>query len=423
LQEISSADQRVQEGREQMTHEKTGGPNRIDYRLEGGITALKRLFVDNGSRISSAVVLMAVAAAACSAQNVTSAHSGTLHYFEGDVSVDNTPIQSKAGRFPEIKEQSVLRTAQGRAEVLLTPGVFLRVGESSALKMLDNRLVSTRVEIISGTVIVESDDPQMSIKDSPVTLIYGNYAIHLVKHGLVEISSAPTQMKVYKGEAVVEGTSAGAANEHAIVGEGRLLAFSAALRTDRFNDTERFNDKIGDDLYLWARDRSQSLSAANMSSALSLKSNGSGYGNGYGSGSGFGLGNWTGGWYFNPYFNAYTFVPAGGMLWNAWGYGFFSPATISSYYTPSNYWYGGGGARGTGSIGRPLSEVADSTGTHAAPLSSIRSGNSGGLPALGLPVRGGTAIGAGTGSSMGPSRTGFADAIGGHASTGGGHGY
>jgi hypothetical protein len=395
-------------------------------KTEGGITALKRFVVHNGSRISSALVLMAVSAAVCSAQNVTSAHSGTLHYFEGDVSVDNTPIQSKAGRFSEIKEQSVLHTAQGRAEVLLTPGVFLRVGENSALKMLDNRLVSTRVEILSGTVILESDDPQMSIKDSPVTLIYGNYAIQLVKHGLVEIRSDPSQIKVYKGEAVVDSTngdstSAGAANEHATVREGRLLPFSAALVT------ERFNDKIGDDLYLWARDRSQSLSAANMSSALSLNSNGSAYGNGYVGGSGSGPGNWTGGWYFNPYFNVYTFVPAGGTFWNPWGYGFFSPATISSYYTPSNYWYGGGGSRGAGSIGRPLTEVADSTRTQAAPLSSIRSGNSSGLPALGLPVRGGTAMGAGTGSSMGGSRTGFAGAIGGRTSagggTGGGHGH
>jgi hypothetical protein len=393
------------EGYEQMTEQKT----------EGGITALKRFVVHNGSRISSALVLMAVTAAVCSAQNVTSAHSGTLHYFEGEVSVDNTPIQSKAGRFSEIKQQNVLRTARGRAEVLLTPGVFLRVGENSALKMLDNRLVGTRVEILSGTVIVESDDPQMSIKDSPVTLIYGNYAIHLVKHGLVEISSDPSQMKVYQGEAVVDNTSAGAANEHATVREGRLLPFSAVLVT------ERFNDKIGDDLYLWARDRSQSLSAANMSSAFSLNSNG------YGSGSGSVPGNWTGGWYFNPYFNAYTFIPAGGTFWNPWGYGFFSPATIAGYYTPSNYWYGGGGARGEGSIGRPLTEVADSTRTQAAPLSSIRSGNSSGLPALGLPVRGGTAMGAGAGSSMGESRTGFAGAVGGHTSAGGatsgGHGH
>jgi hypothetical protein len=374
------------------------------------------------SRISSTVVLMAMTAAVCSAQSVTSAHSGTLHYFEGDVSIDGAQVQSKVGRFDEIKEQSILRTGQGRAEVLLTPGVFLRVGENSALRMLDNRLISTRVEIVSGNVIVEADDPQMTIKDSPVSLIYKDYEIRMVKHGLVEIGSDPAQMKVYKGEAVVNVTAGTTANDRATVKEGRQLAFSAALLT------ESFNDKVGDDLYLWARDRSQSISAANMSSARSLNpngfGNGYGYGSGYGSGYGYGtgvgsgLGGWNSGWYYNPYFNMFTFVPGGGTYWNAFGYGFFSPGTIYNYYTPSTYWYGGGGARGTGSIGRPLSGIATTSTTQRAPLSSLQPrGPSGGAAAVG---GGGAAVGNNTASM---ARSGFSSGGGGAhmSSSGGGH--
>src|SRR5580698_1224278 len=197
------------------------------------------------SLISSALVLMAMTAAISSAQSVTSAHSGTLHYFEGDISIDGTPVQSKVARFSDIKEQSVLSTGLGRAEVLLTPGVFLRVGENSSIKMLDNRLISTRVEIMSGNVIVESDDPQMSIKDSPVSLIYKDYEIRMVKHGLIEIGTDPAQMKVYGGEAIV--TTDTGANNRATVKEGRQLNFSVAL------PTESFNDKVGDDLFIWAR--------------------------------------------------------------------------------------------------------------------------------------------------------------------------
>jgi len=369
------------------------------------------------SRISSAVVLMAVTAAVCSAQSVTSAHSGTLHYFEGDVSIDGAAVQSKVGRFSEIKEQSVLRTTQGRAEVLLTPGVFLRVGENSAIKMLDNRLISTRVEIVSGTVIVEADDPQLTIKDSPVSLIYKDYEIRMVKHGLVEIGSDPAQMKVYKGEAVVS-----TANDRATVKEGRLLPFSAALLT------ESFNEKVGDDLYLWARDRSQSISAANMSSARSLNPNGygSGYSSGYGYGSGYGsgLGNWNGGWYFNPYFNMYTFVPAAGTFWNPWGYGFFSPGTIYSYYSPSTYWYGGGGARGTGSTGRPLSGISSPSTTQRAPLSSLQPRSPGGnaSASVGLPSRGTSVIGGGDSGFASASRGG-GSSTGGFNSSGGGGGH
>jgi hypothetical protein len=392
----------------------------------------KRFFMHKQSRISSVLVSMAMTVAVCSAQSVTSAHSGTLHYFEGDVAIDGAQVQSKVGRFSEIKEQSVLRTAQGRAEVLLTPGVFLRVGENSAIKMLDNRLISTRVELLSGTAMVESDDPLTSIKDSPVSLIYKDYEIRMVKHGLVEMSSDPAQMKVYKGEALVNTE-----NDRATVREGRLLPFSAALLT------ENFNDKVGDDLYLWTRDRSQSVSAANMSSARSLNpssgygsgfasgyGSGYGYGNGYGTGLGSGLGGgWNSGWYYNPYFDMYTFVPGAGTYWNAFGYGFFSPGTIYSFYSPSAYWYGGGGARGTGSIGRPLSGIVPSSGS-AAPLSSLQpKGPAGGSSTGGSPFRG-AAVSSGAasvaragfssaGSSAGHTSTGGSG--GGHASSGGGH--
>jgi hypothetical protein len=343
------------------------------------------------SRIPSAFILMAMTAVVGFAQSVTSAHSGTLHYFEGDISIDGTPVQTKAARFSEIKEQSVLSTGLGRAEVLLTPGVFLRIGENSAIKMLDNRLISTRVEIMSGNVMVESDDPQMSIKDSPVSLIYKDYEIRLVKHGLVEIGTDPAQMKVYNGEAVVGVTGGAGANNRATVKEGRLLSFSSALLT------ENFNAKVGDDLYIWARDRSQSVSAANMSSARSINSGG--YGNGFGSGAGYGLGSgygygsgygaglggWNSGWYYNPYFDMFTFVPGAGTYWNAFGYGFFSPSTIYNYYSPSSYWYGAGGARGTGSIGRPIEGVSSST-TNREPLSTLFSRTPrGGVSGVGSP--------------------------------------
>jgi len=41
-------------------------------------------------RFPSVAVLIAVTAAVCSAQSIVSARSGTLHYFEGDVSIDGT---------------------------------------------------------------------------------------------------------------------------------------------------------------------------------------------------------------------------------------------------------------------------------------------------------------------------------------------
>jgi len=302
-------------------------------------------------RFSAVAVLVVVSAAIGAAQSITSARSGTLHYFEGEVSIDGTSLTAKASKFPEIKEQGGLRTGKGRAEILLTPGVFLRVGEDSAIRMLDTRLISTRVDILSGSAVIESDDPQMSVKDAPVTLLYRDYEIHMVKFGLMEVTSDPAQLKVFRGEAVVS-----TADNRAAVREGRLLPFEVALKT------EKFNPKKGDDLYLWARDRSQNLSAANMSSARSISQ-----------GSCFvscanGAGSWNGGWYYNPNFDMITYVPISGVFWSPFGYGFFSPATIGDYYTPTGYRYNGGGALGDLTVRSPNGLTS-------------RSGNGSGQPA------------------------------------------
>ena len=376
-----------------------------------------------------------VAAALCPGQAITSAQSGTLHYFDGDVAIDGAAVQPQTSRFPAVKEQSVLSTRQGRAEVLLTPGVFLRIGENSSVKMLDNRLISTRVEVLSGNAIVESDDPQMSIKDSPVSIIYKDYEVRLVKHGLFEIGADDAALKVFKGEAVVTVIN-GEATDRATVREGRMLHFSVALLT------ENFDQKTGDDLYLWARDRSQSISAANMTSAHSLDPNSGGYGfggygfggyanSGYGYGAydplyggyGSGYGAWNGGWYFNPFLNMFTFVPASGAYWNAFGYGFFSPGMINAFYSPSNYWYGGGGARGNGSIGHPLDEIHNGSSPHLASISSLLPHNSGvGSPAASAGVLGSPGMGT---ASLRSSGVGSSGGFSGHASSfggGGGHG-
>ena len=61
-------------------------------------------------------------------------------------------------QFGEVKEKMVLRTAEGRAEVLLPPGVFLRMGETASFRMISNRLIDTRIELLTGSAVVEIDD-------------------------------------------------------------------------------------------------------------------------------------------------------------------------------------------------------------------------------------------------------------------------
>lgn len=79
-----------------------------------------------------------------SAQPVISAKSGTIAKAEGSVFLNNQPVADSITRFQDVKENGVVRTEDGRAEVLLPPGYFLRVGENSQMKLLSNRLIDTR---------------------------------------------------------------------------------------------------------------------------------------------------------------------------------------------------------------------------------------------------------------------------------------
>lgn len=353
--------------------------------------------------LKSAAVLIAVTAGISSAQTITSAHSGLLHYFDGSVSIDGKSIDYKPGKFSEIKENSTLSTAQGRAEVLLTPGVYLRLGENTSVKMLDNRLLSTRVEFLSGSVILESDDPEASVKDPAVTLVYKDYQFQALKYGVFEITSDPAQVKVYKGQ-----INASAGTVKTTVKDGKEVLLSAAL------PTEKFDDKQVDDLYLWARDRGAALSAANMASARSLSANGFSSSGLYSGMMYPGLGfnsAFSGGWYLNSLLGMYTYIPYGGAFWSPFGYGYFSPGTIYSFYQPGGYyWYGGGGARTTSFVPQPVAGgvVRTAAGIGAGAPVRLTSGHTN----ISVPV-----AGAGSGSIAAARGGGFSPAIA-HGGTG-----
>jgi hypothetical protein len=339
-------------------------------------------------QLLSATVLVVATSALCAGQSVTSAKSGTLHYFQGNVSIDGAEVRVKAGIFPDVRPGSVLRTEKGRAELLLTPGVFLRVGDNSAIRMLDANLEHTRVEVVSGSAMVESDDPRMSVKNAPVTLVNGETEIRMVKHGLVEVDADYGQVRVFRGEAEVS-----AGGNHVILKEGNDSVLSGDLRA------EKFDARAPDDLFIWSRDRSLDLTAANMYSAGAINAGPAG---GYSSGA-----PWGGGWYYNSFFDSFAYVPAAGMLYNPWGYGIYSPGSIFGYGGP--YF---------GVIGRPIGGNSNVT-VGPSPITRLVGGNSGAPPVLGSPVRGGLA-----GARAAASGSGLAarSSTGGGLSGGGAHG-
>src|SRR5271154_6211790 len=107
-------------------------------------------------------------------QSVISAHSGVIHLAEGQVDVDGTAVHQKFGEFGDVKTGQTLAAQDGRAEVLLTPGVFLRVAENSSFKMVSNKLTDTRIEVLSGTIMVQVDE---LLQDNVISLKYHDASI------------------------------------------------------------------------------------------------------------------------------------------------------------------------------------------------------------------------------------------------------
>ncbi len=321
------------------------------------------------------------------AQYVISAHSGVVQYVEGSAYLNDNQVEPKIGQLPDIKENQVFRTEEGKAEVLLTPGVFLRLAENSSVRMVSNRLTDTRVEVLSGSAMVECDD---LAKDNAIMLLYKGNNILLVKHGLYRVDADAGLFKVYDGEAIVKGDSG-----QLTLRRGKQTGLNGALMA------ENFDPKADDELYRWSDRRSGYLAKANVSSANSLSSGFSRYGS-YG---GFGGSLWNG-WQFNPMFGMYTYVPYDGYLFSPFGYGFWSPYTV--WQAP--YYYGGGSGGGGGNGVAGVSRSGSSSGKHA-PFLPAR-GSSASRGAASSASHGGVASG---GAARGGSGGGFSAAPAAHA--------
>src|SRR5579875_381529 len=94
--------------------------------------------------------LATLLAAPAFAQRQNSASPGTLNYIEGQASINGQPIHQGSVSGTELQPGQLLTTGTGKAEILLTPGVFLRVGDNSTVKMVSPDLTRTELRVEQG---------------------------------------------------------------------------------------------------------------------------------------------------------------------------------------------------------------------------------------------------------------------------------
>src|SRR5258708_1286704 len=210
--------------------------------------------------VTGLLIVATVGTQGVRAQSIISAHSGVVHYSEGRVLIGDAAIDPKPGQFVSLKPDKVLLTEEGRAEVLLTRGVFLGIGEAVSIRMVSNRLTDTRIEVLGGAAVAEVADMP---RDNAVTLLYKDRTMSLRKNGIYRVDTEPARFAVYSGEAVVT-----AGSDQLTLKGGKETSLDGVLVASRFNTKE---GGAGDDaLYRWSKRRDGYDSMANVYAARSV---------------------------------------------------------------------------------------------------------------------------------------------------------
>jgi hypothetical protein len=232
-------------------------------------------------------------------QLTISTHSGLIQFTSGSVLLDDKEVHKTTTNSLEMKDGSVLRTENdGNAEVLLTPGVFLRIGPSSSVRMDSNSLSDTRVALLSGSAMVECDE---LLQGNSVAFTIADKRIEFRKNGLFRLEANPPAIAAIKGEAYVAG------DVNMTVKKGKLLQLDSAVP----QLSKVHLNKKTDELYQFSDARSADSAYATGVTASSLFS--SGY-------------SCTGGlsssWYYMRPVGMYSYLPCSGAFTSPFGYSF-----------------------------------------------------------------------------------------------------
>lgn len=238
----------------------------------------------------------------------------------------------------DLESGDVVKTgADGRVEMLLNPGSYLRVGENSEFELSNNSLENLEVRLIRGTAIVEAtgtDDMALLIN---ITTPDARMAI--VQRGLYRVNVVPgnsTELIVRKGR-VMLGDS-----HTKIKGGNKVVFFSSSVSIAKLDKSEK---KAIDALDTWSKDRAETVAKANSkirrrdinTMMASMRDPFSSRVFGF--------------WVFNRAFGCYTFMP----FYRSWGWGSPYGDSYSNAFYGNYYWWNGdfsrsiGGRAGSGS--------------------------------------------------------------------------
>ena len=205
------------------------------------------------------------------------------------------PVRANAGY--RIEAGGGLRTTgNSRAELLLSPGTYLRVAENTEIEVIGTTYRGMRFRVVRGTVIIES--ASLNPRIHTLTLAAPSGDLQVGTRGLYRLDVAPgreSAVSIYKGR--ILWTGAQGRKTQLKSGRRWLFGDSSSSFEPKSSDLDKSHRK--DPLNLWSKRRARELVQVNA--GLSLASRDSAY-------PGFGYQN-RGGWVLSSKSQWFTYVP------------------------------------------------------------------------------------------------------------------
>lgn len=189
---------------------------------------------------------MLAAAQPAQGQRAVSIRAGLIHHIEGEVWAGDRRLDPQSTKLTTLAVGEQLRTGQGRAEIVLAAGRFVRVDRASRIELVADEPEAASVRLLSGSMIVDWSDV---FRDGEATLVHGSETVRVEKPGRYRIDSRidsgdASRLRVFDGKANVEaGSYAGK------VKKGRMLALASEdakpekFDPDRLDRFDRWNTR------------------------------------------------------------------------------------------------------------------------------------------------------------------------------------
>jgi hypothetical protein len=189
---------------------------------------------------------------AATAQTIVPAKVGIISLMQGKVYVDNQAIENVEKDLPLVGNGQTLRTEQGRAEVLLSAGIYFRLDENSSMQMVNNLFNDTRVTLEKGSALIEVIKKP---RGNQVKVGFWTYLIDIGGPGLYRIDAESRELRVYGGSAQVTR------------GQIKIGAKKGgSVYLDEDPAKSNFDADVADSFHRWAARRSFDLFDADQNS-------------------------------------------------------------------------------------------------------------------------------------------------------------